>query len=137
MLIIFSDGPTLGQLDFSNDKTAKEGNLPPNKKGLDYPFVVIRSKESKRFMSLNSLVNHIMDNFGPDLSTTVMYNVKDDLKEEEERKNKKILHSDLLDGIEDEFIIYCISGPKTYRPTLNASSRARIGFAWIIDTNSR
>ena len=97
------------QLDFSNDETAKEENLPPPTEGLELPIVVIRTKENKKSMpSLNSLVNHIMHEFAKNLSTTIIYEEKDDLEEEDEGRKKKIVHPDLVDGIEDECIIYCI-----------------------------
>ena len=46
----------------------------------------------------------------------------------------------MVDGIEDEFIIYCVNGDgytMVSRNTLQAISRARNGFAWIIDTDSK
>ena len=138
-LIIFSGGFDRNnqQLDFSNDKTAKEENLPPITEELELPIVVIRTKENKKSMpGLNSLVNLIMDKFANNLSTTIIYREKDDLEEEDEGRKKKIVDCQLVNGIEDEFIIYCINGGRGYNYSLNAISRARNGFAWIIDTDS-
>ena len=132
-----TDGSNQQQLDFSNDKTAKEENLPPITEELELPIVVIRTKENKKFMSgLNSLVNLIMDKFANNLSTTIIYCEKDDLEEEDEGRKKKIVDRYLVDGIEDEFIIYCVNGSRGYNYALMTISRARNGFAWIIDTDS-
>ena len=69
------------QLDFSNDKTAEEKNLPSTE-GLELPIVVIRTKENKKSMpSLNSLVNLIMDKFAKNLSTTIIYHRERDVKD--------------------------------------------------------
>merc|ERR1712208_223171 len=114
-LIIFLDGYSRDkqQLDFSNDKTAKEENLPPSTEGLEPPIVVIRTKENKKSMPcLNSLVNLIMHEFAKNLSTTIIYVEKEDLEEEDEGRKKKIVEQYLVDGIEDEFIIYCVNGSR-------------------------
>ena len=99
--------------------------------------MVIRTKENKKFMSgLNALVNLIMDKFAKNLSTTIICDEKDDLEEEEEGRKKKIVDRFLVDGIEDEFIICCLTGSESYSDPLQAISRARNGFAWIIDTDT-
>ena len=119
-LIIFSANNRHNQqIDFSNDETAKEENLPPITEGQELPIVVIRTKENKKSMpGLNSLVNLIMDKFAQDLSTTIIYAEKDDLEEEDEGRKKKMVDRFLVDGIEDEFIIYCVNGSETYNYVL-------------------
>lgn len=138
-LIVFLVNRNNEQLDFSNDKTAKEENLPPITEGLELPIVVIRTEENKKFMSsLNSLINLIMGKFAKNLSTTIIYSYgeKLDLEEEDDGRKKKIVDRNLVEGIEDEFIIFCVTGPQSYSYPLQAISRARNGLAWIIDTES-
>ena len=96
-------------------------------------MVVVRTKEKP---SLNNLVNHIIDTYANNSSTTVIYHEIEDLMEE--KGKKKIMEFKVLQGCEDEFIIYSISGSRTLEDNrfLDVLTRARNGFAVIIDSDS-
>ena len=126
------------QLDSVKYKIAEVENLPPCIKGLEYPMVVIRTKEKNQKVSLNNLVNYIIDKYAKDFSTTIIYEKREDLKEENGKK--KIMACNVVQGYEDEFIIYSISGSEelvTHVRFLDALTRARNGFVVVIDADSR
>ena len=123
-------------LDCAKYKIANSENLPPIINGLEYPMVVVRTKETKEKLSLNNLVNHIIDKYAKDFSTTVIYEEIEDLTEENGKK--KIMDVKVLQGYEDEFIICSMSGPNmSYSNTAfsDALTRARNGFVIVIDSD--
>ena len=126
-------------LDSIKYQVAEVEILPPSMKGLEYPMVVLRTKKMKGEISLNNLVNHIIDKYAKDFATTVIYETIEDLTEENGKK--KIMACDVVQGSEDEFIIYSISG-KVQKMVphirfLDALTRARNGFVVVMDTDSR
>ena len=95
-------------------------------------MVVVRTKEKP---SLNNLVNHIIDTYANNSSTTVIYHEIEDLMEE--KGKKKIMEFKVLQGCEDEFIIYSIFGSAGLQNNLlDALTRARNGFVVVIDSDS-
>ena len=121
-------------LDSANYEIAK--NLPPIINGLKFPMLVLRTIELKEKLSLNNLVNHIIDKYAKNVSTTVIYEEIEDLTEE--NGIKKIMDFNVVQGCEDEFIIYSISGSLAVNNTrfLDALTRARNGFVFVFDSDS-
>ena len=122
-------------LDCAKYEIAEAKKLPPIINGLEYPMVVVRTKEMKEKVSLNNLVNHIIDKYANDISTTVIYKEIEDLTEENGKK--KIMDLQVVQGYEDEFIIYSIFGSAGLQNNLlDALTRARNGFVVVIDSDS-
>ena len=123
-------------LDSIKYKIAEAKKLPPIINGLEYPMVVVRTKEMKEKVSLNNLVNHIIDKYAKNVSTTVIYDEIEDLTEENGKK--KIMDLQVVQGCEDEFIIYSISGSVAGYDSryLDALTRARNGFVVVLDSDS-
>ena len=123
-------------LDCAKYKIAEAKKLPPIINGLEYPMVVVRTKEMKEKVSLNNLVNHIIDKYAKNVSTTVIYHEIEDLTEENGKK--KIMDGKVVQGCEYEFVIYSISGSKgrSEASFLDALTRARNGFVVVIDSDS-
>ena len=126
------------QLDSAKYKIAEANVLPQIINGLEYPMVVVRTKEMKKKVSLNNLVNHIIDKYAKDISTTVIYDQINNLTEE--NGIKKIMDCRKVQGCEDVFIIYSItsSGSEALNNNrlLDALTRARNGFVIIINSDS-
>ena len=123
-------------LDCAKYEIAEAKKLPPIINGLEYPMVVVRTKEMKEKVSLNNLVNHIIDTYAKEFSTTVIYDEIKDLTEESGKK--KIMERQVVQGCEDEFIIYSISGSGAGNDHrfLDALTRARNGFVVVFDSDS-
>ena len=86
--------------------------------------------------SLNKLVNYIIKEYAKNFSTTVIYDRKEDLKEDSDKRKKIVDHGE-IQGIEDEFIISSITS-SNYSIDLNdVLTRARNGFVIVIDTDTK
>ena len=133
--VYIGDSDADHQLDFSNDQKADEENLPTSPKGLERPIVVLRTKDNKKNVTLNQLVDYIINNYAKDFSTTVIYHAKEDL--EVEVSDKKIVSYRKIQGIEDEFIIYSVSSSSNNTKLNDALTRARNGLVLVIDTDSK
>ena len=124
------------QLDFSKDQKEVK-NLP---EGQEYPIVIIRTENNReKNVTLNKLVNHIIDKYAKDFSTTIIYNEKaakrQVLKVENSDKKKKIVTITESQGIEDEFIIYLLNYSYQTLRLNDALTRARNRFAIVFDTD--
>ena len=135
--VYIGDSDANHQLDFSNDQKADEENLPTSPKGLERPIVVLRTKDNKKNVTLNQLVDYITKNYAKDFSTTVIYHAKEDLEVEGSDKKKKIVSYREIQGIEDEFIIYSVSSSSNNTKLNDALTRARNGLVLVIDTDSK